>query len=70
MKTENIYVANLNEGLCEETIKGSISEIVGVKNVLVNKIENLVTIDYDGEATTDDFTQKLHSIGYREYRTV
>lgn len=66
MKTEKILVANLKCGGCESTIKGKISEIDGVKNVIVNQDEDSVTIEHEGKATREDFTKKLHAIGYPE----
>ncbi len=66
MKTEKILIANLKCGGCEKTIAKSISEINGVKSVSINHEEDLVTINYEGESTREDFTKKLHSIGYPE----
>ena len=66
MKTEKILVANLKCGGCENTIKTKISEIEGVESVMVNHDEDAVIINYDGKATREDFTKKLHSIGYPE----
>ncbi len=67
MKTEKILVANLKTTCCEKTIKGKISEVEGVENVTINQLKETVTIQHSGKAITDDFTDKLHSIGYREY---
>ncbi|MDP2388034.1 MAG: heavy metal-associated domain-containing protein [Bacteroidota bacterium] len=66
MKTEKIVIANLKCGGCENTIKTRLSEIEGVKDVSVNQDEDSVTVTYDGKATREDFTQKLHSLGYPE----
>ncbi len=67
MKTERILVANLKTNCCEKTIKGKISEIDGVDNVMINQLQETITIQHFGNAKTEDFTDKLHSIGYREY---
>ena len=67
MKTEKILVANLTCGLCEDTIHNSMSKIEGVQSVVINHEEESITINHAGLATTDDFTDKLHSIGYRDY---
>lgn len=67
MKTEKILVANLTCGLCEDTIQNSMYEIEGVKSIFINHEEESITINHAGLATTDDFTDKLHSIGYRDY---
>ncbi|MES2588779.1 MAG: heavy metal-associated domain-containing protein [Bacteroidota bacterium] len=67
MKTEKILVANLTCGLCENTIQHSMSEIEGVQSIIINHEEESITIKHSGLATTDDFTVKLHSIGYRDY---
>jgi len=66
MKTEKILIANLKCGGCENTIKSKLSEIEGVESVTVNQEENSVTINYTDKATKEDFTKKLHSIGYPE----
>lgn len=66
MKTEKILVANLKCGGCESTIKEKISEIDGVKSVLVNHDEDSVTVHHDGKALRADFTKTLHAIGYPE----
>lgn len=66
MKTEKILIANLKCGGCENTIKSKISEIEGVESISVNQDEDSVTINYSGKATREDFTKKLHSIGYPE----
>lgn len=70
MKTENILIANLNDDACEENIKRSISEINGVESVVVNKKEESVTIQHVGTATTEEFLDKLHSVGYRDYQRI
>jgi copper chaperone len=66
MQTEKILVANLKCGGCESTIKSKISEIEGVTSVTVNQEEDSVTINHEGKATREDFSKKLHSIGYPE----
>lgn len=66
MKTEKILIANLKCGGCENTIKNKISEIPGIKNVIINQEEDSVTINYEGNAIRTDFTKKLHAIGYPE----
>lgn len=66
MKTEKILVANLKCGGCENTIKSKISEIEGVESVIINQDEDSVTINHIGKAIREDFTKKLHSIGYPE----
>lgn len=66
MKTEKILIANLKCGGCENTIKSTISKIEGVESVIVNQEEDSVTINHSGKATREDFTKKLHSLGYPE----
>lgn len=66
MQTEKILIANLKCGGCENTIKTKLSEIEGVESVSVNHDEDSVTINYDGKACREDFTKKLHSLGYPE----
>ena len=66
MKTEKIIIANLKCAGCENTIKNQLSEIKGVKSVIVNHEEDSVTINYDGILTREAFTKKLHSLGYPE----
>ncbi len=66
MKAEKILIANLKCGGCENTIKTQLSEIEGVDSVLVNHEEDSVTINYGGKANREDFTKKLHSLGYPE----
>lgn len=66
MKTEKILIANLKCGGCENTIKSKISEMDGVENVTVNQEEDSVTIEHSEKVTREDFTKKLHSIGYPE----
>lgn len=66
MKTERIVIANLKCSGCENTIKTKLSEIKGVESVAVNQEEDAVTIHFNGAATKEDFTKKLHSLGYPE----
>ena len=66
MKTEKILVANLKCDGCESTIKSQISKIEGVQSVIINQEEDSVTINHQGKATREDFTKKLHTIGYPE----
>lgn len=66
MKTEKILVANLKCGGCESTIKSKITEMEGVESVIVNHDEDAVIINHNGKSTREDFTKKLHSIGYPE----
>ena len=66
MPTEKIIIANLKCGGCENTIKNKISELKGVISVAVNADEDLVTVEFDSPAKREDFTKKLHSLGYPE----
>lgn len=66
METEKIIIANLKCSGCENTIKNRLSEIEGVESVIVNHEEDSVTITHSGKAKREDFTKKLHSIGYPE----
>jgi copper chaperone len=66
MKTERIVIANLKCSGCENTIKTKLSEIKGVESVAVNQEEDAVTIRFNGTAVREDFTKKLHSLGYPE----
>jgi copper chaperone len=66
METEKIIIANLKCSGCENTIKTKLSEIKGVESVIVNHEEDSVTITHSGKAKREDFTKKLHSIGYPE----
>jgi copper chaperone len=66
METEKILIANLKCSGCENTIKSRLSEIEGVESVIVNHEEDSVTITHTGKAKREDFTKKLHSIGYPE----
>lgn len=66
METEKIIIANLKCSGCENTIKSRLSEIEGVESVIVNHEEDSVTITHSGKAKREDFTKKLHSIGYPE----
>lgn len=66
MKTEKILVANLKCSGCANTITKKISEIAGVKKVLVNPDEDSVTVDYEDTTPRTEITTKLHSLGYPE----
>ncbi len=66
MKSEKIIIANLKCGGCESTITDKLFEIEGVESVVVNHEEDSVTINHTQKATREDFTKKLHSIGYPE----
>lgn len=66
MKTEKIVVSNIKCDGCVSTIKTNILELEGVESVDVNREENSVTINHSGILTREDFTKKLHSIGYPE----
>lgn len=66
METEKIIIANLKCSGCENTIKAKLSEMEGVESVIVNHEEDSVTITHSGKAKREDFTKKLHSIGYPE----
>jgi len=64
MESEKITIANLKCGGCESTITDKLFEIEGVKSVTVNHEEDSVTITHNEKAKREDFTKKLHSIGY------
>lgn len=66
MKTEKILIANLKCGGCENTIKTKLTELAGVESVTVNQEEDSVTITHNEKSTREDFTKKLHDLGYPE----
>ena len=66
MKKEIIRIANLKCGGCETTIKLKLSALEGVESVSVNQEEDSVTIVHSGKMKREDFTKKLHDLGYPE----
>ena len=66
MKTEKIIIANLKCGGCENTIQTKLSEFEGVQSVVVNHEEDSVTIAHDEKTPREEFTKKLHNLGYPE----
>ncbi len=66
MKTTKIIIANLKCGGCEHTIKTKLSELEVVESVIVNHEEDSVTIYHNEKSTKEDFTKKLHDLGYPE----
>ena len=66
MKTEKILIANLKCGGCENTIKTKLAELAGVESVTVNQEKDSVTITHNEKSTREDFTKKLHDLGYPE----
>ncbi len=65
MKTEVIKVANVECSGCARTIKNSLSEINGIKEVDVNVEQKTVKIIYDS-IERNIITDVLDSIGYPE----
>jgi len=65
MKTEEIKVANVECGSCARTIKNSLSEIKGIKEVDVNVEQKKVKVTYDN-IERNLITGLLDSIGYPE----
>lgn len=66
LKTEIILIANLKCGGCEHTIKSKLMELDGVESVDINQEEDSVTIHHRGFSSREDFTNKLHDLGYPE----
>jgi len=66
MKIEKIFIANLKCEGCESTIKRKLAELEGVESIVVNHEEDTVTIKHSGKSIREDFTKKLHSLGYPE----
>ncbi len=66
MKTEKILIANFKCGGCENTIKTKLAELIGLESVTVNQEEDSVTITHNEKSTRQDFTKKLHDLGYPE----
>lgn len=66
MTAEKIIIANLKCEGCENTIKTKLLQLDGVESVVVNHEEDSVTINHSGKSTRENFTEKLHSLGYQE----
>jgi copper chaperone len=66
MKTEKIIIANLKCSGCENTITTKLGEIAGVESVVVNHDEDSVTVTHNEKSNREDFTKKLHDLGYPE----
>ena len=66
MKTEKIIIANLKCDGCAHTIRTKLTELPGVESVVVNLDEDSVTITHAETASREEFTQKLHTLGYPE----
>jgi copper chaperone len=64
MKTEKIIIANLKCSGCENTITTKLGEIAGVESVVVNHDEDSVTVTHNEKSNREDFTKKLHDLGY------
>ena len=66
MITEEIFIANLKCGGCENTIKTKLGGLQGVKSVEVDHEKDLVTVTHTDETKRKDLTDLLHHLGYPE----
>jgi copper chaperone len=66
METEKIIIANLKCGGCESTIKSKLLEMNGVESVIVDHDKDSVTVNHRGKLSREEFTKKLHDLGYPE----
>lgn len=66
MNIEKIKIANLKCSGCENTIKSRLSEIPGTDKVLVDREDDSITLYFNDPATREDYTHKLHQLGYPE----
>ena len=49
-----------------EPLRDKLAELAGVESVTVNQEEDSVTITHNEKSTRQDFTKKLHDLGYPE----
>jgi copper chaperone len=65
-----LYIDNIKCDGCAGTIKKELLNFPEVINVLVNKEEETVDVEYENGISIDTIKEKLFSLGYPEKNTV